>query len=158
MTRRARVLAVLVGLTLAAGGTLAAVRLLGEDEGPRQAGDVVDGRRLTLFSPEVSGQPRVPRALPGYEPCPHPGPGCGLVELTIARYAALVGASSRDYSHDVEANPSCPRPEGPEEGAEGGTCDERPENVTVTLVMRDADARRFIAEQGCGEPVIDPCW
>ena len=157
MTLRVRLLAMLVGLAIAGGGVLIADRLVEDDETSRRGGDIAALAGSSPFSPVVSGQPQLPREIPGFETCMHPGPECAFVELTLERYAEIVGADPELYVHiDPDVAP-CPRPEGPEEGIGEAPCRERPENLTVVLSLQPDAARAFIETYGCGRPVVDPC-
>ncbi len=157
MTLRVRLLAVLVGLVLSGAGVLVATRVTGGGDGSVRIRDLSDVGRTNPFSPIVSGQPDVPRAIPGYEACRRPGPGCAFVEMTLARYARLVGEDPALYVHEDSDMRPCPRPEGPEEAPGEAPCRELPKNLTVVLYMREPAAQAFLEQHGCGEPVVDPC-
>ncbi len=156
MTLRIRLLAILVGVVLAGAGALVATRIT-EEEGSVRIREISDAAQTNPFSPLVSGQPDVARAIPGYERCLRPGPRCAFVEMTLARYARIVGDDPELYVHDDPDMRPCPRPEGPEEAPGEAPCRELPKHLTVVLSMREGAAQAFLERYGCGEPVVNPC-
>lgn len=157
MTLRVRLLAMLLGVVLAGGGALVASRITDGGDASARIRELSDAARTNPFSPVVSGQPDLPREIPGYASCDRAGRGCAFVEMTLARYARIVGDDPALYVHDDPDVRPCPRPEGPEEGEGQPPCRELPKNVTVVLSLEASAAEAFVERFGCGEPVVDPC-
>ncbi len=147
-----RALAVLIGVALAMGVAIGAIKLQEDGTNVRLAQPKIEGGLERLLA-------RLPISLPGYGSCPRLADGCAPVEMTLKRYAELRGEDPMEYVQNSPTVPRwCPRPEGAEERTPALPCEEHPASVTVVVYMPVDDARAFIQEHECGRPVSDPCY